>query len=248
MHAREEIGFCRLARFFAIAILMCGTTASAEEIVIYIDDGLYVETAVFYHPTPQQRVLGEFQDDPEIAEIDRVYTYPSSDHQYRLYARGETVGAGPECIASLVIEAKDPSASDNQTGTSCDGLGQAWTQFDYVVYNKEGTDTELIVPLMAKGTLSASLFHLEHGTHPWYKTSCQAGAFITFYNYKDPWNAEPLGAYNLSLDHNYSGAVLPSPTVEKKSWLLTVPILVGKDPGDHAYLTVRQFAYAKGQA
>ena len=248
VHAREEIGFCSLARFFAIAILMCGTTASEEEIVILISEGHYDETAAIYNPTPSQTVYGEFSFAPELVEIDKVYTFPSTSHQYKLYSGAETQHEGTECIASFVIEAKDPSATDYQTWTKCDGMSQAWVEFDYVVYNKEGTDTDLIVPLMAKGTLSASLFHLEHGSHPFYETVGQAGAWIKFFNYNDAWNEEPLGQQLLTLSHNYGGDALPSPTVEMESWLLTVPILVGKDPGDRTYLTVRMFAFAKGQA
>jgi len=241
MHARGDIGICRLARFLAIAILMCGTTVSAGEIIIHIPDGLYAESAVIYKPEPPESEHGEDVAAPETVVIDTVRTYPTSGHQYALSMGARTLGKGPECHARLAIISTDPG-DQVWSATYSSAEARAYTDFNFVVYNSTGTDVELIVPLIAEGTLSVYAFHEEHGTNPVFETRARAHASIEFYD--DPSATMPIGGYYSNVYHTDD----PIVATEKKPWLLTVPVLVGKNLGDRATFTVVQMALVNGAA
>jgi hypothetical protein len=111
-----------------------------------------------------------------------------------------------------------------------------------VVYNNFGTETELLVPIIAKGTLTASLYHEEYGTvhaYLYVEPKVMANAFVEFYHHNDPWDANPIAAEYAFIQHGEYGVVTNTYATRRKPWLLTVDVWVGKNPGDRAYYTVR---------
>jgi hypothetical protein len=230
---------------------MCGTTATAGEIIITIEDGSYVE---------EVKAAGEEKEGvdyfaPQRVEIDKSQKVGFYEHEYQLYAGARTTDEGPECQAAVMVEAKDPglftgTGTSSHTWTSANG----WTrnEFEFAVYNTDGTDTELIVPIIAEGTLTAKLYHQEHGnTHNYIyeEPSVLAQANINFYEYPYVYGDMPIGGVVATVDHNiWAGDVSPAFAEEKKPWLLTVPLLVGKNAGDYAFITVVQVTSVNGKA
>jgi hypothetical protein len=248
MHAREDIGICGLARFLAIAILMCGTTVSAQ-VIISVPYGTYTESAHIYKPEPPVSYYGEDLFAPDTVDKTVLKILGDSVHAYLLKMQAKTIGEGPECHATLVTKAIEPSDGQYGTWSNSSATVNAYTDFDFVIHNKTGTDVEYIVPLIVEGTLWTTVGYEEHGTHPYYETNVVASAYIGFYECPNDWDDTPIGSVALSLSHNDLPGEDPPPAVpKKKPWLLTVPIRLGKDPGDRACFTVLSQAIASGSA
>lgn len=251
MVAGGDIDIYRLARFSAIAFLMCGTTVSEGQIIINVPDGIYSESAMIYKPEPPVSYYGADLFAPDLVDKVEIRVLDEAGHAYVFEMKARTLGEGPESHASLENKALEPSGLGDQyeqAWSDSSAVVNAFTDFDFVVHNKTGTDVEYIVPLVVEGTLSAFVAHEENGTNPMLETRVRADAFIEFYECPDDWDDMPIGGYYLHLYHNYFGTVLPTSIGEKKPWLLTVPVLLGKKPGDRACFTVCSKAQASGIA
>lgn len=249
VHAREHIGVSRLACFLAIAIFMCETAVSEGQIIINVPFGTYTESAIISVPTPPESFHGTDLFAPQVLSPPPIYRFiGDTGHVYRFDMTAATYGEGPECHARLTTEALEPSDGEYGTWTHTAATVTSFTDFDFVIYNKTGTDIEYIVPLIVKGTLHTVVTHNEVGTNPMFDTKVKATAYIGFYECPHDWQDPAIGWYDLALYHNHYGESLPPVSFESKPWLLSVPVRLGKEPGDRACFTVCSQAYVSGAA